>query len=55
MQHFGSDYMEGAHPAILRRLMETNMEKTPGYATDNYCESARKRNHEACGCPTAEG
>ena len=43
MQHFDSDYMEGAHPEILRRLAETNMEKTPGYGTDSYCESARKK------------
>lgn len=54
MQHFGSDYMECAHPAILRRLMETNMEKTPGYGTDIYCERARKRILEACGCPIGE-
>lgn len=40
MQHFDSDYLEGAHPAILQRLMETNMEKTSGYGTDIYCESA---------------
>lgn len=51
MQHFDSDYMEGAHPEILRRLAETNMEKTPGYGTDSYCESARKKILEACGCP----
>ena len=25
MLYFDSDYMEGAHPAILQRLMETNM------------------------------
>ena len=36
MQHFDSDYMEGAHPVILQRLLETNMEKTPGYGTDIY-------------------
>lgn len=43
MQHFDSDYMEGAHPVILQRLLETNMEKTPGYGTDIYCERAEKR------------
>ena len=46
--------MEGAHPEILRRLAETNMEKTPGYGTDSYCESARKKILEACGCPEGE-
>ena len=35
-QHFDSDYMEGAHPKILERLMETNMVKTPGYGGDDY-------------------
>ena len=40
---FTSDYMEGAHPRILERLMETNLLKTPGYGTDEYCESARKK------------
>ena len=28
---FASDYMEGAHPLILQRLLETNMLKTAGY------------------------
>lgn len=54
MQHFDSDYMEGAHPAILQRLMETNMEKTPGYGTDIYCERAKKKILDACGCPEGE-
>lgn len=54
MQHFDSDYMEGAHPLILERLIRTNMEKTPGYGTDEYCETARRKIREACGCPEAE-
>lgn len=54
MQHFDSDYLEGAHPAILQRLMEANMEKTPGYGTDIYCERAGKKILEACGCPKGE-
>ena len=54
MQYFDSDYMEGAHPLILERLIKTNMEKTSGYGTDAYCESARKRIREACGCLEAE-
>lgn len=54
MQYFTSDYMEGAHPLILQRLMESNMEKTSGYGTDPYCESARRKIREACECPEAE-
>lgn len=46
--------MEGAHPLILERLSQTNMEKTSGYGTDEYCASARRKIAEACGCPQAE-
>ena len=54
MYYFDSDYMEGAHPRILQRLMETNMEKTPGYGSDDYCESAKEKIRKACNCPDAE-
>lgn len=54
MQYFQSDYMEGAHPRILERLFETNMEKTPGYGGDHYCESAKDKIRQACNCPQAE-
>ncbi len=54
MQHFDSDYMEGAHPLILQRLIETNMEKTPGYGCDYYCENARDKIRKACNCADAE-
>lgn len=50
MLFFENDYCEGAHPAILQRLLETNMEKLPGYGTDRYCESAREKIKKACGC-----
>lgn len=54
MLYFDSDYMEGAHPAILQRLMETNMEHTYGYGKDTYCESAKAKIRTACQCPEAE-
>lgn len=54
MQHFDSDYMEGAHPLILKKLADTNFEKTPGYGLDAYCESARNKIRAACQCPEAE-
>ena len=38
--YFASDYMEGAHPAIMKKLMETNLEKTVGYGQDPYTEDA---------------
>lgn len=51
---FASDYMEGAHPLIMKRLMDTNMESTEGYGTDAYCESAREKIRAACECPEAD-
>ena len=54
MLHFESDYLEGAHPLVLERLMQTNMEQTPGYGTDVYCEAAREKIRLACAAPEAE-
>lgn len=51
---FSCDYMEGAHPAILQRLIETNFAQMPGYGADDYCESAREKIRAACGAPNAE-
>lgn len=52
--YFSSDYMEGAHPSILQRLTDTNMEHTPGYGLDSYCDSAKARIREACCAPDAD-
>ena len=52
--YFTSDYMEGAHPAILRALVETNLCKTVGYGMDPYCKSAADRIRKACACPEAQ-
>lgn len=52
--HFESDYLEGAHPKILERLMKTNMEKTVGYGRDEYSNRAKEKIRLACGCPEAE-
>lgn len=54
MLSFESDYTEGAHPKILEKLCETNMEKLTGYGSDPYCESAKNKIRKACGCPEAE-
>ncbi len=51
---FACDYMEGAHPAIMQRLMETNLVKTAGYGLDEYCDSAKEKIRAACGAPDAE-
>lgn len=54
MIYFDSDYLEGAHPAILAKLIETNLEQTPGYGNDKYCENARAKIKAACNCPQAQ-
>ncbi len=54
MYHFDSDYMEGAHPAILERMAAENFAKHDGYGCDPICGSARRRIREACGAPEAE-
>ena len=51
--NFASDYLEGAHPAILQRLTETNTEQTSGYGTDQYCERARNLIRKAANSPDA--
>ena len=54
MLYFSSDYMEGCHPNILRRLGAINMDKNPGYGTDAICGSAKEKIRAACGKPDAE-
>ena len=51
---FASDYMEGAHPAILKKLAETNLIKSAGYGLDEYSETAREKIRKACNAPEAE-
>lgn len=53
MIHFDTDYMEGAHPEVMRRLLETNLEQTPGYGCDDYTARAKDLIREACGQPQA--
>lgn len=51
---FNCDYMEGAHPEILKRLAETNLVQTVGYGFDPYCASAKEKILKACQCPEGE-
>ena len=51
---FNSDYTEGCHPAVLDKLVQTNMEQTDGYGLDPYCDEARKLIREAFACPNAD-
>lgn len=54
MIQFQCDYNEGAHPRILERLIQTNLEQTVGYGEDHYCESARNMIREVCGRADAD-
>lgn len=48
---FKSDYTRGAHPAIIQRLTDTNLESTPGYGLDTYCTLAADKILKLCGIP----
>ncbi|XME03861.1 threonine aldolase family protein [Lachnospiraceae bacterium C1.1] len=54
MLYFVSDYMEGAHPSILKRMTEINMEKNSGYGRDPYSESAKEKIRKECKIDDAE-
>ena len=54
MLHFECDYLVGAHPKILEKFIETNMEAYPGYGFDPYTESAKSKIFKACENTEAE-
>ena len=54
MISFASDYIAGAHPVIMQRLLETNMENLSGYGTDQYCAQAKEKIKQAFQCPNGE-
>ena len=48
MIRFDCDYLEGAYPKILKRIVETNYEQTPGYSNDDYTKSAIEKIKNVC-------
>ena len=54
MISFESDYNNGCHEAILKRLVETNDERATGYGLDEYCNAAKEKIRTACGKPDAD-
>ena len=54
MIYFRNDYSEGAHPSILSALAATNLEATPGYGRDQYCEAAQDAVRRRFACLDAE-
>ena len=53
MIRFNCDYCEGAHERILNKLVETNMEQTPGYGNDRFCAEAAQMIRDLCKKPEA--
>lgn len=49
MIYFDSDYMVGAHPEVMKRLVDTNMLHTPGYGSDCFTSDARSTILRECG------
>lgn len=54
MIRFECDYGEGAAPEVLALFARTNLEQTPGYGADLYCEQARARVRALCAAPKAD-
>ena len=54
MIRFNCDYSEGAHPQVLEKLAQTNLEQTPGYGNDIYCQQAADLIKSLCKAPQAE-
>ena len=54
MISFENDYITGAHPKVLQRLLETNLDPQSGYGNDRYCASAAEKIKAACRCPQAD-
>ena len=54
MYSFRNDYSEGAHPAVLRALEETNLTQSCGYGLDPYCAKAAATIRALCGDEEAD-
>ncbi|MCQ2410095.1 MAG: aminotransferase class I/II-fold pyridoxal phosphate-dependent enzyme [Elusimicrobiaceae bacterium] len=53
MIRFNCDYSEGAHPLILEKLAQTNLEQLPGYGLDPYSLQAAELIKQQCQTPQA--
>ena len=53
MIYFDTDYMAGAHPKVMERLLQTNAEQTVGYGNDPYTVRAKELVKRACSAPDA--
>ena len=53
MYKFDNDYSRGAHPAILKALIENNDNAYVGYGLDEWCETAKKDIYKLIDCDDA--
>lgn len=44
MISFENDYLEGAHPKVLQRFIDTNYIQASGYGDDQFSKQAADRN-----------
>lgn len=51
---FNNDYSRGAHPKVIEKILETNMQVELGYGFDSYCSSAKDKIKKSCGKEDAE-
>lgn len=54
MVTFESDYNNGAHPTVLRSLIDSNDKKSSSYGSDCWSQEAREKIRLACQCNKAE-
>ncbi|MCR4854495.1 MAG: amino acid lyase [Prevotella sp.] len=54
MISFESDYNNGAHPDVLRRLLETNENQSASYGDDIWSQQAREKIKATIQCPQAD-
>lgn len=54
MVTFESDYNNGAHPTVLRSLIDSNDKKSSSYGSDYWSQEAREKIRRACQCNNAE-
>ena len=54
MIRFDCDYMAGAHPEVLKAIIENNAVQTAGYGADPFCRRAAELVRQACGTPDAD-
>jgi len=54
MYSFVNDYSETAHPAVLKALVDTNMEQCAGYGADEHCMKAAALMKEKMNCQNVD-